>query len=96
MTESDPAVARDKYFRAKKDLDSKMVQINAIEQNCNALSKDLCQRKNSWQQFRGHIAEMTNIGFGEFLNKKGIAGQVEFDHQLGLLNLIVQRVCLLI
>jgi len=91
MTESDPAVARDKYFRAKKDLDSKMVQINAIERNCKALSKDLRQRKNRWRQFRGHIAEMTNIGFDEFLNKKGSAGEVEFDHDLGQLNLIVQK-----
>lgn len=91
MIESDPAVARDKYFRAKKDLDSKMEQINAIERNTTALKKDLHDRKKRWRQFRGHIAELTNLGFDTFLNKKGSAGEVEFDHEAKQLNLIVQK-----
>lgn len=91
ISESDPAVARDKYFRAKKDLDSKMEQINAIERNCKALAKDLRSRKDRWRAFRGHIAEMTNLGFDEFLNKKGSAGTVEFDHDNKRLDLVVQK-----
>lgn len=92
MSESDPAVARDKYFRAKKDLDSKMKQINMIETNVKALTDDLKERKKMWRQFRGHIAEQTNLGFDEFLNKKGSAGEVEFDHENKRLNLVVQKV----
>lgn len=92
VSESDPAVARDKYFRAKKDVDSKMEQIDAIKANCKALSKDLKERKKRWRQFRGHIAEMTNLGFDELLNKKGSAGSVEFDHDNGKLELVVQKV----
>lgn len=91
MVESDPAVARDKYFRAKKDCDSKMEQINSIERNCKALTKDLRARKNRWRQFRAHIAEMTNLGFDEFLNKKGSAGEVEFDHDDGILDIKFQK-----
>jgi len=91
MSESDPAVARDKYYRAKKDLDSKMEQINTIDGNCKNLRKDLSSRKKRWRQFRGHIAEMTNLGFDEFLNKKGSAGEVVFDHDDGKLDLIVQK-----
>ena len=46
MHESDPALVRDKYFRNKQDLDYRMEQINAIEQNCKLLEKDLsCRRK---------------------------------------------------
>ncbi len=92
MTESDPAVARDKYFRAKKDLDAKMEQIDAIERNTKALGKDLRGRKKRWRDFRAHIAEMTNLGFDEFLNRKGSSGEVEFDHENGQLNLTVQKV----
>ena len=93
MSEVDPAVARDKYLRAQKDLDSKMDQINTIEKNTDAMGRDLKERKKRWKQFRSHIAQMTNISFDEFLNKKGSAGEVEFDHDAGQLNLIVQKVC---
>ncbi|KAL9181634.1 hypothetical protein ACHAXT_010439 [Thalassiosira profunda] len=91
LSESDPAVARDKYHRAKKDLQSKIDQIDAITANVNDLTKDLKARQKRWKQFRGHIAEMTNLGFDEFLNKKGSAGEVEFDHEEKQLNLIVQK-----
>eukprot|EP00571_Detonula_confervacea_P004119 CAMPEP_0172311834 /NCGR_PEP_ID=MMETSP1058-20130122/15802_1 /TAXON_ID=83371 /ORGANISM="Detonula confervacea, Strain CCMP 353" /LENGTH=1228 /DNA_ID=CAMNT_0013025129 /DNA_START=30 /DNA_END=3716 /DNA_ORIENTATION=+ len=91
LSESDPAVARDKYFRAKKDLDSKMELIDSIERNTKALGKDLSDRKKRWRAFRGHIAEQTNLGFDEFLNKKGSAGEVQFDHEAGQLNLSVQK-----
>ena len=79
VVEVDPAVAREKYLRAKKDLDSKMEQINAIEEATNALQIDLKDRKKRWRQFRSHIAQMTNLSFDEFLNKKGASGEVEFD-----------------
>ena len=91
MIESDPAVARDKYLRAKKDLDGKMAQIDTIEENTKALKKDLKERMARWRQFRNHIAEATNLGFDEFLNKKGSAGEVEFDHEAKQLNLVVQK-----
>jgi len=91
MSESDPAVARDKYFRARKDMDSKMQQIEAITKSTKDLTKDLKDRKSRWRQFRGHIAEITNIGFDTMLNKKGSAGEVEFDHDNKRLNLVVQK-----
>jgi len=92
LSEADPVVARDKYLRAKKDLDSKMEQIDAIEKNVNMLMNDVKQRKRRWVDFRSHIAQMTNISFDEFLQKKNSAGQVEFDHDSKQLNLIVQKV----
>ena len=52
ITEVDPAVAREKYLRAKQDLDSKMVQINAIDEATTALKTDLRDRKKRWRQFR--------------------------------------------
>jgi len=91
LSEVDPAVARDKYLRAKKALDSKMEQIEAIEQNVKMLLHDVKERKKRWVAFRAHIAEMTNLSFDEFLQKKKSAGQVEFDHDHGRLNLIVQK-----
>ena len=93
MSESDPAVARDKYFRAKKDVDSKMEQINAIQKNCYALSKDLKDRKKRWRIFRSHIAEMTNIGFDEFLSKKGSAGELVVSIEYVLLLLSTPCFC---
>ena len=92
LSEVDPAVARDKYLRAKKSLDSKMKQIQAIEQNVKMLLADVKERKKRWVAFRAHIAEMTNISFDDFLQKKNSAGQVEFDHDNQRLNLIVQKV----
>ena len=91
MSESDPAVARDKYFRARKDMDSKMQQIEAIAKSTKDLTKDLKDRKSRWRQFRGHIAEITNLGFDTMLNKKGSSGEVEFDHDNKRLNLVVQK-----
>jgi flagellar motility protein MotE (MotC chaperone) len=79
ITEADPAVAREKYLRAKQDLDSKMEQIRAIDQATSALETDLRERKKRWRQFRSHIAQMTNLSFDEFLGKKGSSGEIEFD-----------------
>ena len=92
LSESDPAAARDNYLRAKKDLDLKMEQIDAIEHSTNELRKDLKSRTTRWRQFRSHIAELTNIGFDEQLSKKGSAGEIEFDHENKQLNLVVQKV----
>ena len=69
-----------------------MEQIDAIEKNVNMLMNDVKQRKRRWVDFRSHIAQMTNISFDEFLQKKNSAGQVEFDHDSKQLNLIVQKV----
>lgn len=91
LSEADPAVARDKYLRAKKALDSKMEQIKTIEQNVDMLINDVKERKKRWVLFRSHIAQMTNISFDDFLQKKKSAGQVEFDHESRQLNLIVQK-----
>jgi hypothetical protein len=79
ITELDPAVAREKYLRAKQDLDSKMEQINAIDQATSALEIDLRERKERWVIFRSHIAQMTNICFDDFLGRKGSSGVIEFD-----------------
>lgn len=92
LSEVDPAVARDKYLRARKSLDSKMEQIDAIEKNVKMLLADVKERKKRWVAFRTHIAQMTNISFDDFLQKKKSAGQVEFDHENQRLNLIVQKV----
>lgn len=93
ITEVDPAVAREKYLRAKQDLDSKMAQINAIDQATESLKIDLKDRKKRWRQFRSHIAQMTNLSFDEFLGKKGSGGEVEFDYEGQKMNLIVRKVC---
>ena len=96
MRGSDPAVVRDKYFLTKQDLDSKMKQMIAIERNCKLLEKDLSHRRKKWRQFCSHIAEMTNPSFDKFLNRKGSTGEVQFNHEGGKLNLVVQKVYLLI
>ena len=92
LSEVDPAVARSKYLRAKKNLDSKMKQIDAIDENVNMLLADMKERRRRWKEFRGHIAQMTNISFDDFLQKKNASGQIEFDHENQQLNLIFQKV----
>jgi flagellar motility protein MotE (MotC chaperone) len=69
-----------------------MTQIDAIEENVKLLRNDIKERKKRWIDFRSHIAQMTNISFDDFLNKKNSAGSVEFDHDNQQLNLIVQKV----
>ena len=56
------------------------------------LQNDVKERRRRWIDFRSHIAQMTSISFDDFLQKKGSAGQVEFDHDNEQLNLIVQKV----
>lgn len=53
LTETDPEVALEKYTRAKRALDTKMYQIDKVENNMQALIKDLKERKKLWKTFRG-------------------------------------------
>lgn len=55
MKETDPEVALEKYVRAKELLDSKMFQIEKIEENKEALMEDVRHRKKLWKQFRGKL-----------------------------------------
>eukprot|EP00571_Detonula_confervacea_P004793 CAMPEP_0172314882 /NCGR_PEP_ID=MMETSP1058-20130122/23427_1 /TAXON_ID=83371 /ORGANISM="Detonula confervacea, Strain CCMP 353" /LENGTH=501 /DNA_ID=CAMNT_0013028833 /DNA_START=11 /DNA_END=1513 /DNA_ORIENTATION=- len=80
-----------KYEFSTKALDSKMEQKNSIDRNTRALRRDLADQKKRWRGFRGHTAEMTNLWFDEILNKCGSAGEVNFDHEAGQLNLSVQK-----
>jgi chromosome segregation ATPase len=91
LTESHPEVAFQKYIRAQKDLDAKMQQITAIDENVECLAQDLKDRKRRWKQFRSHIATMSNVSFNEILNKKGSSGSIEFDHSNKTLDLVVQK-----
>ncbi len=52
ISEVDPEVALEKYQRAKKDLENKMVQVRNIEQNQKSLVEDLKDRKRMWRGFR--------------------------------------------
>jgi len=91
MSERDPVVALEKFQRAKKSLDAKLIQIETIEKNVNALISDIKERKKRWKLFRAHIAFTTNITFDEMLNKKGSSGQIEFLHEDRRLKLVVQK-----
>jgi len=91
LSEKDPEVAYEKYQRAKKDLDSKLLQIERIERNVALLKKDLKSRRKMWKRFRSHICDMTSTTFDEILNKKGSSGQIEFNHENKELNLMVQK-----
>lgn len=55
MKETDPEVALEKYVRAKELLDSKMFQIEKIEENKEGLMEDVRQRKKLWKRFRGKL-----------------------------------------
>jgi len=91
LAESNPLVAFEKFQRAEKDLDSKMEQIDRIEDTIASLKEDVRGRKERWKQFRSHIGDMTNETFDVMLNKKGSCGEIEFDHKSKQLNLTVQK-----
>ena len=91
LSESDPEVAFMKYNRALKDLNEKVHQITKIQGNKDGLVKDAKDRKRRWRQFRGSIEKSTAITFDEILNRKGSAGSLDFDHDDGTLNLVVQK-----
>jgi chromosome segregation ATPase len=91
LSEKDPEVAYEKYMRAKKDIDSKLQQIEQIKINIESLKKDLKSRRKMWKRFRSHICDMTSNTFDEILNKKGSSGQIEFNHENKELNLTVQK-----
>lgn len=91
ITEVDPEVALQKYQRAKKDLEDKLMQVRSIEENQQSLVGDLRDRRDMWKVFRSHISNMSNDSFDEILNTKGSSGYIEFDHKKGQLNLVVQK-----
>lgn len=87
----DPHEVYEKFARAKKQLSSKMEQIEGIEETSANLNADLKTRKKRWRQFRQHIAHVTDHKFNEILNDKGSSGEIEFDHKNTNLNLCVQK-----
>jgi len=91
LSEKDPEVAYEKYMRSKKDLDSKLMQIERIENNVESLKEDLKNRRKMWKRFRSYICDQTSNIFDEILGKKGSAGQLEFNHESKELNLMVQK-----
>lgn len=91
IRERDPAVALEKYERAKKDIDAKIKSLNEMKANSGTLKLDLNDRRKRWKVFRKHIATMTNETFDDMLNKKGSSGQIDFDHKGRTLDLIVQK-----
>jgi chromosome segregation ATPase len=90
-TKDDPAVAYQKYTRAKTILASRQENIEKIDKTSSILKEDVAKRKKRWRQFREHIAMMTDTRFDEVLNRKGSSGQIDFDHKTKELNLIVQK-----
>jgi chromosome segregation ATPase len=90
-TRDDPAIAFQKYDRAKKKLQGKVEQIKQIDETSENLKKDMQQRKKRWRQFRTHIATTTDQRFDEILNLKGSSGEIEFDHVGNQLHLVVQK-----
>ena len=90
-TKDDPAIAYQKYVRAKNIWASKQEQIEEIDTLSTSLKEDMAERKKRWRQFRGHIAKKTDMRFDEVLNTKGSSGELEFDHKDKQLNLIVQK-----
>jgi len=93
LANQDPEEVKQKYDDARKDLSDKITFVEKIEDNIIDLNRDLKARKKLYKQFRKHIADMTNVTFDEKLNQKGSSGFVEFDHENGDLNLIVQKDC---
>jgi len=61
MTESDPEVALEKYMRAKKALDTKMFQIEKIENNRTMLQNDIIVRKKRWRDFRSKLHHVSFV-----------------------------------
>jgi len=91
LTRKDPEVVLEQFQRAKKELDSKVKQVETIEENIKAMVRDSRSRRKRWFEFRDHLEVLTNDSFDEMLNKKGSSGQLEFDHKEQTLNLIVQK-----
>lgn len=63
ISEVDPEVALMKYQRAKKDLESKFVQLESIRANEEGLVLDLKDRKKRWKSFRGNHYFLTKFSY---------------------------------
>eukprot|EP00429_Kryptoperidinium_foliaceum_P002841 CAMPEP_0176007488 /NCGR_PEP_ID=MMETSP0120_2-20121206/3258_1 /TAXON_ID=160619 /ORGANISM="Kryptoperidinium foliaceum, Strain CCMP 1326" /LENGTH=1160 /DNA_ID=CAMNT_0017340249 /DNA_START=56 /DNA_END=3535 /DNA_ORIENTATION=+ len=87
----DPVAAFERYSRAKEIYESKKEQLDHIRTTRHFLQKDVLKRRERWEHFRGHIAEITTQKFDEILNQKGSSGEVVFDHDSKVLNMIVQK-----
>ncbi len=90
-SKEDALAALEKYKRAKDIVEGKVAQLEEITLVKENLTQDVLRRKERWEQFREHIANKTSLIFDEVLNKKGSSGTVEFDHDSGTLELIVQK-----
>jgi len=91
ITEGDMKAVWHKYKRAKDNLSKVKEGMDRVDSTISKMRDDLKVRRKRWRHFRKHIAEMTNLTFGEMLNKKGSSGLVEFDHKNKSLGLTVQK-----
>jgi len=55
LKESNPEDALKNYVKAKRDLDSKLYQLDVIKSNKDDLIKDLSERKKRWREFRSKL-----------------------------------------
>ena len=83
--------AYEHWIRARNQVKSKQDQIEKIESNTTNLAKDLRKRKKMWRTFRKHLVDRTAVTFDEILQLKGSSGDLDFDHDSGTLNLVVQK-----
>jgi chromosome segregation ATPase len=91
MSNEDPAIAYEKYLRAKTDLDAKMKQIDEIEIKVTEMQEDMKIRRKRWRQFRKHLEGVTSMMFNEFLTMNKYNGDLIFNHETETLDLQVQK-----
>ena len=63
LTERDPEAALDKFLRAKQAMDTKLYQMDKVEENKVALVKDRRAREKLWTTFRGQSLSLHHFCF---------------------------------
>ena len=91
VTKEDPAVAYEKWIRAKDDYENKKANSNGIEDMIDSSKNDLDKRDSLWRKLRGYLERNTAMKFDSLLEMNGYEGTVQFDHDSGALDLQVSK-----
>ena len=91
VSREDPAVAFEKYSKARKDLGDATKQIEETEATIGKLQKDLKDRRTRWERFRKYLSIKTDLKFDEMLSLNQYSGSLKFDHDSHALDLGVTK-----
>lgn len=91
LSNEDPTVATEKWYRAKQDLHETQKGFEEAKQLYQETQQDLHERRRRWGKLRKYLEKVTDSRFDNILRLNQSCGELEFDNDTKELNLVVQK-----